>query len=161
MEHRTGTPTGIQIVAADHPSLVGDIDDFLERLQREQRYFGPSARLNPKPSRSLIEDLRVRSGFKMAAVECGRIVGLARVDGGGDLKIAVATEHRGRGVGTRLGRAMTERARDLHYRRLVLRSTRRSRAARRIGEELGAVVVEVGRGRTEIIMDLLGAERTA
>lgn len=157
MEH----PNSIQIVAADHPSLDGEIDAFLGALQREQRYFGPTARRNPKPASSLIDALRSRGGFKMAAVADGRIVGLARVDGGGDLKIAIGAEHRGAGVGTRLGQAMAERARDLHYRRLVLRSTKRSRAARRVGEELGAVVVEHGRGRMEFILDLIETEQTA
>lgn len=152
---------GIHIVAADHPSLVGDIDAFLGRLRGEQRFFGPSARRNPKPSCSLIEALRARGGFKMAAIECGRIVGMARVDVGGDLTIAIDAEHRGRGIGPVLCRAMAERARDLQYRRLVLRTTKRSRAARRIGEDLGATVIEHGRGRVEFIMDLVEIERTA
>lgn len=152
---------GILIVAADHPSLVGDIDAFVDRLKREQRYFGPTGRANPKPFRSLIASLRERGGIRMAAVECGRIVGLARVDGAGELFLAVSSEHRNSGIGTALGRAMAERARDLHFTRLVLRSSRRSRAARRIGEQLGAVVVDRGRGRTDFILDLLPTERTA
>lgn len=152
---------GIHIVVADHPSLVGDIGAFLGRLRREQRYFGPSARLNPKPSSSLIEALRDRGGFKMAAIECGQIVGLARIDCGGDLMIAIDAEHRGRGIGPVLCGAMATRARDLQYRRLVLRTTKRSRAAQRIGEELGAVVIERGRGRIEFIMDLTETEQTA
>lgn len=169
MEHaldtRTGTQSphwsGVQIVAADHPALDGGIEAFLDELQREERFFGPTARRNPKPSRSLIDTLRSRGGFKMAAVIDGRIVGLARVDGGGELKIAIGPEHRGCGIGTTLGRAVAERARDLHYRRLVLRSTKRSRAARRVGEELGAIVIEHGRGRMELIMDLIQSEQTA
>lgn len=152
---------GILVVAADHPSLVGEIERFLGRLQREQRYFGPSARRNPKPSRSLIETLRARDGFKMAVVECGAIVGLARVDRTGELTIALAAEHRGRGIGPILCQRMIERARDLHYRRLVLRTTKRSRAVRRIGHELGATVVEHGRGNLEFIMDLSRLERSA
>lgn len=167
MEHPIEPPidpidlAGIVVVAADHPSLVGDIDAFLERLQREQRYFGPTARANPKPFRSLIASLRERGGFRMAAVECGRIVGLARVDGAGELFLAVGPEHRNRGIGTALGLAMVARASDLHLRRLVLRSTRRSRDARRLGDQLGAVVIDLGRGRTELILDLVPTERTA
>ena len=156
-----GQLPGIFVVAADHPSLAGDIDVFLDRLQREQRYFGPTGRANPKPFRSLIASLRERGGFRMAAVECGRIVGLARVDGAGELFLAVGPEHRSRGIGTVLGGAMAERARDLHFTRLVLRSSRRSRAARRIGEQLDAVVIDHGRGRTEFILDLIPTERTA
>lgn len=151
----------IVIVAADHPSLVGDIDLFLEGLRREQRFFGPTARSSPKPFSSLIGALGQRGGFRMAAVECGRIVGLARVDGCGEMFLAVGAEHRGRGIGTTLGGAMAARARDLHYTRLVLRSSRRSRAARRIGEQLGAVVVDLDRGRTEFVLDLAPSGRTA
>lgn len=168
MEDPTDSPidhpvdlAGILVVAADHPSLAGDIDAFLDRVQREQRFFGPTARTNPKPFRSLIESLRERRGFRMAAVECGRIVGLARVDAAGELFLAVGPEHRNRGIGTALGSAMAERARDLHYTRLVLRSSRRSRAARRIGERLGAAVIDLGRGRTEFILDLVPTERSA
>jgi GNAT superfamily N-acetyltransferase len=151
----------ICIAAADHPSLDGDIDTFLGRLRAEQRYFGPSARANPKPSRSLTASLRGRGGFRMAAVECGRIIALARVDGGGELFMAVDAEHRDRGVGTELGRMAAHRARQLHYTRIVIRSTRRSRAIHRIGEELGCIVVEGQRGQIDFILDLLPAERTA
>jgi RimJ/RimL family protein N-acetyltransferase len=154
-------PTGILIVAADHPALAGDIEAFLDRVQREHRFFGPTARSNPKPFPSLMASLRERGGFRMAAVECGRIVGLARVDGSGELFLAIGEEHRGRGIGTALGRAMAGRASDLHFGRLVLRTTRRSQAARRIGEQLGAVVIHRGRGRTELVLDLLPGERTA
>jgi GNAT superfamily N-acetyltransferase len=151
----------ICIAAADHPSLDGDVDTFLRRLGAEPRFFGPSARSNPKPSRSLIASLSGRGGFKLAAVECGRIVGLARVDGAGELFMAVDAEHRARGIGSALGRSVAVRARQLHYTRIVMRSTQRSRAARRIGEELGCVVVDGHHGRTEFIIDLLPAEQIA
>ena len=152
---------GIRIVAADHPSLGGDIEAFLDDVQRQQRFFGPSARSNPKPFRSLIDSMRERGGFRLAAVECGRIVGLARVDGAGEMFLVVGAEHRGRGIGTVLGRSMAERGHALHYTRLVIRSTRRSRAVRRLGEALGAVVVDDGDGRTEFIMDLIPTGQTA
>lgn len=157
----TGQPADILVVAADHPSLAGDIDAFLDRVQLEQRYFGPTARSNPKPFRSLMASLRERGGFRMAAIECGRIVGLARVDAAGELFLVVGAEHRGRGIGTALGGAMAARASDLQFTRLVLRTSRRSLAARRVGEELGAVVLDRGRGRTELILDLLPGARSA
>lgn len=154
-------PPGILVVAADHPSLADDIESFLERVQREQRYFGPTARSNPKPFPSLVESLRARGGFRMAAVECGTIVGLARVDGAGEMFLAVGREHRNCGIGTALGHAMALRAGDLHYTRLVVRTSRRGLAARRIGEQLGAVVLDLGRGRTELLLDLARDERSA
>lgn len=162
--HRRATHGGtsaVHVVAADHPSLDGDIDAFLDGVRREQRYFGPTARRNPKPAHSLTSALRERGGFRMAAVECGRIVALARVDEGGELFLVVGPEHRGHGIGTALGRAVALRACELGVSRVVLRTSRRSHAARRVGEELGAVVVDRGRGRVEVILDLVPAHRTA
>ena len=146
--------TPIRIVAADHPSVDRDVDHFLDALRSEPRYFGPSARSNPKPFPSLIEAFAERTGFRLAASIDGRICGLVRVDPSGDVAIAVAADHRGRGVGTVLGQAALARAIELGYRRLVMRSSRRSRAARRVGEALGCTVVDVGRGRTDLIVDL-------
>ena len=151
----------VLIVAADHPSLAGDIDDFLTRLQVERRYFGPSASTRPKPSRALLASLGERGGFRMAIFVGTRVVGLARVDGGGELFLAVAPEYRNEGLGVELGRAMVERARQLNYSRLTMRSSHRSSTVRRVGDELGCVVLEGDRGRTEFILDLPAAEVSA
>lgn len=150
-----GPTTGIQFVAADHPSLAGDIDAFLRWIEPETGLSRSTA--DPSPT----DSLRERGGFRMAAIECGSIIGLARIDGAGELFLIVAPEHRERGVGTALGWAMARRARQLHYSRLVLRASRRSRALLQIGEHLDAVVVEVGRGWVEVILDITGSERTA
>jgi RimJ/RimL family protein N-acetyltransferase len=149
------------IVAADHPSLDRDVDRFLDTLRAEPRYFGPKARANPKPFPSLISSLRERGGFRLALVDHGEIVGLVRVDGAGNVAIAIGATRRGEGLGTQIGRAALERALKLHYPRLVIRSTKRSTAVRRLGEQLGCVVVESGRGRTDLILDLRTDQRTA
>jgi len=149
------------IAPADHPSIGGEVNEFIRRLQTEPRFFGPSARANPKPSRRLRDALCERGGFRLAAVEHGSIVGLARVDGAGELYIAVEAEHRGRGIGKALGRMAAIRAVELGYPRLVLMTTRRSHAAQRVGEELGCIVVHGHHGRTELILDLIDAELTA
>lgn len=152
--------TDLRIVAADHPSLDGDVAAFVERLLREPRYFGPTARLQPKPPRSVVESLGARGGVRMAAVECGRIVGLARIDGHGRLRLAVEPERRGHGVATELGRAMVLRARALGYERIELR-TSRGDIARGVGEELGVRVVEHAPDRIEVFLDADRAERSA
>ncbi len=149
------------VVGADHPALERDIDRFLDDLRAESRCFGPSARANPKPFPSLIGALRERGGFRLAVVECGRIVGLVRVDGGGVVWLAVSPGNRGHGIGTRLAEAALDRAVSLHYRRLVIHATHRSRAARRVGESLGCTVVERGRGRVDLILDLAVSPRSA
>ena len=153
--------TAIQVVAADHPSLDRDVDTFLSELAGEPRFFGPTAAANPKPFPSLIRALAERDGFRLAAVERGRVIALVRIDPAGRAYLAVAAERRGEGVGTLLGRAALDRAIRLGYTRIVLRSSRRSRAARRVGEALGCVVVEHGRGRTDLIVDLHTSRRSA
>jgi GNAT superfamily N-acetyltransferase len=153
MENEHDALHTIAIVAADHPSVHGELDRFFCDLRSEQRFFGPSASANPKPFPSLIEALAKRAGFRLVAVEHGRVIGAARVDPDGRLYLAVAPDRRGDGIGTLLGRAALERASTLGYRRIVLRTTRRSRAARRVGEQLGCVVVELAHGRTDMILD--------
>ncbi len=152
---------GVQVIAADHPSLDRDVARFLAGLAREPRYFGPSAAANPKPFPSLIQSLGARGGFRLAAVECGRVIGLVRVDEHGHAYIAVVPERRGAGIGTALGRAALDRAIALGYTRIVLRTSRRSRAARKIGEALGCIVVEQGSGRTDLIVDLHDSRASA
>lgn len=146
----------IHVVDGLHPSLDDQLDRFFDELHDEPRYFGPSASDNPKPFRSLVESLRRRDGIKLAAVECGRVVGVARVDAGGELLIAVTADRRGNGIGTTLGHAAVQRAAFLGQRRVVLRTTRRHRAARRVGERLGGTQIERHAGRTEFIVEPRG-----
>jgi GNAT superfamily N-acetyltransferase len=147
------TQNEIHVVDAVHPSLDDELDRFFDDLHDEPRYFGPSASDNPKPFRSLVESLRRRDGIRLAAMECGRVVGVARVDAGGELLIAVTADRRGNGIGTTLGHAAVQRAAYLGHRRVVLRTTRRHRAASRVGEHLGGTVVERTRGRTEFVLE--------
>lgn len=144
----------LRIVAADHPSLDRDVERFLDELSREPRRFGPTARTNPKPFRSLVASLRESSGFRLAAIECGHIVALVRVDRAGVVWLAVHADHRGRGLGTQVVRVAVEQAMSTGHPQLVLRSTRRSRAALRVSQKVGCRVVERERGRTELTFDL-------
>jgi GNAT superfamily N-acetyltransferase len=159
------TPTHVTrettIISADHPSYSGEINRFLDTLRSEPRYFGPSAKANPKPFPSLIEALGGREGFRIAAVEQGRIVGLARVNGEGELFLAVVAERRAAGIGAALGRACLDRAAALHYDRIVMRSTRRSRAAHRVAEQLGCLVIDRVHGRTDLVLAPLGITHLA
>jgi GNAT superfamily N-acetyltransferase len=145
------------IAAADHPSLDGQVAQFVEALRSERRYFGPRARSNPKPFPSLLSELSQRGGFRLVAMLDGRTVGLVRVDVAGAVHIAVAADHRGRGVGSALLGAAVERAGRMHYGRLTLRSTHRSRAVRRLGDRLGCTAVELGRGHVDLILPVSAA----
>ena len=148
-----GATLGTVIVTVDHPAFSRGIDRFLSELREEPRYFGPTASTNPKPFPSLIEALRGRGEFRVAAVESGRIVGLARVDGAGEMYLAVVADRRGAGIGVALCRHALARAAELHYRNVVVRSTRRSHAAQRMAERLGCLMVEHDHGRTDLVLD--------
>ncbi len=154
--------TSLLIVAADHPSLDGAVARFAGALRAETRYFGPTAAANPKPFPSLVERLSSHhGGFRIAAKLGADVIGMAGVDDHGDVLIAVAESERGRGVGTVLARAVVERARALGFTRLVLRSSRRSRAATALGAAMGFAVVDQGRGRIDLILDLAPVTSTA
>lgn len=137
----------IRVVAADHPSLDRDVASFLGGL------------LFVRPS--LLRGLSERGGFRLAAIECGQVIGLARVAADGELHIAVDTNRRGVGIGTMLGRAALQRAIALEYSRVVMRNTRRSQAARSVGDSLGCVLVENACGRTDVIAHLPSGLRSA
>ena len=143
----------IHVVDALHPSLDDQLDRFFDELHDEPRYFGPSASENPKPFRSLVEALRRRDGITLAAMDAGRVVGVARVDASGELLIAVTADRRGKGIGTTLGHAAVQRAACVGQRRVVLRTNRRHQAARRVGEHLGGIQVDRTRGRTEFVLE--------
>jgi GNAT superfamily N-acetyltransferase len=149
----------VSIVAAEHPSLDGEVAEFVALLRAERRFFGPSGSANPKPFPSLISQLEQGGGFRLAAMSAGRMIGLIRVDEQGSVFIAVASDHRGHGVGAALLTTALERAAHLQYGRLVIRSSRRSRAVRRVGERLGCVVVDGDRGRTDVILSVSDPRR--
>lgn len=140
------------VVAADHPSLDDQITRFVESLRREQRCFGPSASTNPKPFPSLLAELERRDGFRLAAIVDGVVVGVVRVDRSGSVHIAVGACGRGRGVGAALLAAAAARAARVGFGRLVLQSTRRSRAVRRLGARLGCTTIDLGQGRVDLIL---------
>ena len=100
----------IVIAAADHPSLADDIARFLDELRNEPRYFGPRAAAMPKPFPSTINALEQRDVFRLAAVSCGRIVGLVRISPHGEMHVAVLAEWRSDGVGAQLCEAALSRS---------------------------------------------------
>lgn len=114
------------VVPAEHPSLDNAVALFLADLRSERRFMGPSAAANPMPGRDLVDALaRPDGGFRLASVEDGRVVALARVDQRGDLRVAVAADRRGVGIGTHLTQHVVDRARARGEARLCLRSSDR------------------------------------
>ncbi len=137
------------LVALDHPSLVGIIDEFAGELRDEQRFFGPSS--TPKPGRRLIERLTSPSDLRTGSMFDGRLVAMSRVGDDGVLDIVVVADWRGRGVGHVLLRHTLERAARIGHERIVLRSSRRSAAVAALGRAIGAVTVDRGQGRIDVV----------
>ena len=145
---------GYHIGAAEHPALGGQFERFLADLANEHRYFGPSARCAPKPSRRLIASMSGASGFRLVAVadddepEPGENLTF------GELFVAVLADVRGRGVGRALVETAIMRAKTLGHTSLVIRTTRRALATHRLGTGFGGTVFEAELGRIEIVLDL-------
>jgi len=154
------TPLDFLVVAADHPSLIEARERFAATLRAEQRFFG-RASAEPKPFPSLIAKLLADDGLRLAAAVDGEIVGLACLRADGEAAVAVVEEWRGRGVATELVRAVIVRGRQLGHGRIFLRSSHRSRAVAAMGDALGATVVDLGRGRIELIFDAESDARSA
>jgi GNAT superfamily N-acetyltransferase len=143
------------LAAADHPSLDGALADFADRLRSERRSFGPAAISNPKPTASLVDRLSRRGdGFATAAMLDGVVVGVCRIGPDGDVAIAVDPSHRGVGIGAALLRVGVDRAPRYGIDRLVLRTSRRGRAAHRLAARLGFERWDGERGTVESVLDL-------
>jgi len=147
------------MVAAKHPSLaVEQFDRFARALRDEPRYFGRSViERGPKASPRLVHRLLTGDGIAFVAVADGDIVGMARLEDdaeGAELSVAVIERWRGRGVGRELASATVSHGRRVGYRRVVMRSSHRSRAALSLGRALGFEVVDMGRGRVDLVARL-------
>jgi GNAT superfamily N-acetyltransferase len=109
---------------------------------------------SPKPFPSLIDHLGEPSLVRLCAHDGRAVIGVATITDDGRLWVAVSEEHRQRGVGRRLITAAVERARVTGHRRLVLTSSHRSGAVAALAADLGWIVVDQGRGRIDLIIDL-------
>lgn len=147
------------MVAAAHPSLGAEqLDRFVAAIRHESRFFGPRALHDgPKPTPALVGRLLADDGTTFVAMVDREVIGMARLTDdlpGGELWIAVVQQWRGRGVGADLARTVIDHGQRTGYQRIVLHSSHRSRAARALGESLGFHVVDMGRGRVDLVADL-------
>ena len=154
------------VAAPAHPSLDGAIVRFCDALRNETRWFGERGNLSPKPVPSLIRRLEAdEAGLRLAAVHDGEIVGLARIDStatcGPELLVAVAEPWRRRGVALALGRAIVGRAHLAGIGRIVVHTSYRGAEIREVGAALGFHVVDLGRGRVDLIRTLQPASQSA
>lgn len=143
------------IVGADHPSL-------LEAYEQFNAAIGELHSLEPTPDPVAQNDaasLRKAptsehfSGFRLAAMVDGLIIGAARVNVNGDLRIAVRPEYRDRGVATKLSVACVTRARLWGYRRLIMHASHRSQRARQVSTTEHILLLDRGEGRIDLMLD--------
>jgi len=142
-----------RLVAADHPCLAGATQRFADELRQERRFFGRQARDVCKPFPSAIAEVTRPDGIRLGLVEGDRVVALARVDAHGTATMAVVADRRRAGLGTRLLRAVVERAHGHGFDRIVMPASFRSASLVEVGTSLGATVVDLGRGRIDLIFD--------
>lgn len=143
------------IVGADHPSLLEAYEQFnaaigeLHSLEPEPDPATQSDAVHPRKSPTS----KGFSGFRLAAMVNGHIIGAARVNVSGDLRIAVRPEYRGRGVATELSVACVTRARLWGYRRLIMRASHRSQRARQVSASEHILLLDRGEGRIDLMLD--------
>ena len=138
----------VLVVAADHPSLDGALEAFVASLATDPC---TTSRRRSMRHRAVREVARPTDGFRLAAVEGDRVVGLARVGADGDVVVVVAADRRGSGIGTVLIGEVVERARRYGFGSLHLRRSRRSARADEVARRHGAVVVRRA-GHLEIVL---------
>ena len=154
------------VAAPAHPSLEGAIARFGDALRTETRWFGRRGADAPKPVPSLIRRLVADApGLRLAAVHDGEIVGLARIDVdaacGPELLVAVVEPWRRRGVALTLVQAIVARAHTVGIERIVLHTSHRGAELHELGAALGFRVVDLGRGRVDLIRTLAPTTRSA
>lgn len=142
------------VVAIAHPSLQMLVDPFVDGLRAETRRFKSPGGSDPKPSSQITDKLADRRSRRFGVIENETLIGIASLSHDGEVSIAVAAEHRGRGVGTMLLRHLIERATLLGHQRLVMEPNRRSAPVAALTERLGWVGFDMGGGRVELILEL-------
>jgi len=103
------------VIAVDHPSLDGALDAFLDELRAETRGAGRRALSGRSPSPELVERLAAGRTMRLGVLAGRRLVAVASVDNDGAVALAVARDHRRRGVAKELMEVVTTRATAIGY----------------------------------------------
>ena len=146
------------LVALAHPSLEQAIAAFADELACEQRFFGTAA---PKLPLSSLQHLTTHGGIRLGMMLGERLVGMSLVEHGGAATIAVVQQQRRRGVGRRLLRATLQRAAAHGHERVTFRTSWQSRGFVALAESVGATVVDHGRGRIDLVVEVAAIAPTA
>jgi len=106
-------PAPLLITAVDHPSLHGQLDEFLGQLRAERACSGRGSRRTPFPA--LIEQLAAPRMLRLGAMTGGRLVAVAAVDNDGATAIAVLAPFRRRGFANELMEVVIARTAAIGY----------------------------------------------
>ena len=143
------------LVAISHPSLERAVLPFLEAIGSERRRFGRLASCDPKPFPSLVRKIVDPERIRFGVVVDGRVVGMASIAHDGELSMAVAADQRGHGIGTMLMERAIEVAAVRGMGCLRMSSSHRSRPVAALAARHGWTVVDLGRGRLELLLDVV------
>ena len=142
------------VVAIDHPSLHRLVEPFVETLRAESRRFDRGSASNPKPFPSVVRKVTDPRSLRFGVMQDGRLLGMGALSSHGEVTMAMAEPHRGKGFGTMLFAHIVETAEKRQYGRLTMESNQRSAPITALGERFGWSAFEAGRGRLELILEL-------
>jgi len=103
------------VIAVDHPSLDGALQTFLQELRSEIGCAGRGPTAARTPSTDLIDRLAAPKTMRLGVIVGGRLVAVASVDNEGSVALAVAREHRRRGIANELMEVVSARACAIGY----------------------------------------------
>ncbi len=103
------------VIAVDHPSLDGALQTFLDELRTEWGCTGRGPTPARTPSSELIDRLAAPKTMRLGVIAGGRLVAVASVDNDGSVALAVARDHRRRGIANELMEVVSARASAIGY----------------------------------------------
>lgn len=106
-------PAARLVVAVDHPSLDGALADFLTELRDELGHGGHAG--SRTPPAELIDRLAAGRTMRLGVMAGHRLVAVAAVDNQGAVALAVARDHRRRGIANELMEVVHARATAIGY----------------------------------------------
>ncbi|WP_040491949.1 GNAT family N-acetyltransferase [Ilumatobacter nonamiensis] len=142
------------VVAIGHPSLQSLVGPFVETIRTETRRFDRAGIRNPKPFPSLIRKVTDPDRRLFGVMTDGELVGMGSLADDGEVAMAIAATHRGRGIGTCLLQHLALTAERDGYTRLLMESSRRSRPIAQLGTKFGWTSFDLPHGRVEMTLQL-------
>ncbi len=103
------------VIAVDHPSLHGSLNQFLDELRAERGCEGRGPSRGRIPFPALIDRLGAPRMMRLGVTLSDRLIAVVAVDNDGAVALAVVEEFRRRGIANELMAIVTERAAAIGY----------------------------------------------